>query len=254
MRTSVYVDGLNLYYGALKKTNFKWLNPVELARRLLPPECVVDRLLYFTAWVSGIPDENAPKRQLSYINALRTLPEVELHFGKFLPKPAWRPLVNLPIAGKPIGTLQPVTLPQGTHQVEESGTLVVGTYPDRASGKKKWPKKSTPLPDAVIAEFHTKEEKGSDVNLAVHLLNDAWNDLFDAAVVISNDTDLVTPIRMVSDERGKEVFVVCPGKRGVAPKLRNVANQVFHIHSSMLRDSQFHDRILNTNISKPAEW
>ena len=42
------------------------------------------------------------------------------------------------------------------------------------------------------------EEKGSDVNLGAHLLNDAWKGLFDAAVVISNDTDLVTPIRMVT--------------------------------------------------------
>lgn len=47
------------------------------------------------------------------------------------------------------------------------------------------------------------EEKGSDVNLAVHLLNDAWKDLFDVGVVVSNDTDLVTPIRMVTVERKK---------------------------------------------------
>ena len=55
-----------------------------------------------------------------------------------------------------------------------------------------------PLPNAVIAEFHTMEEKGSDVNMAAHLLNDAWQDLFESAVVISNDTDLVVPIRMVT--------------------------------------------------------
>lgn len=34
------------------------------------------------------------------------------------------------------------------------------------------------------------EEKGSDVNLAVHLLNDAWLDHYDCAVVVSNDSDL----------------------------------------------------------------
>ena len=31
MRTQVYVDGFNLYYGALKDTPFKWLDPVKLA-------------------------------------------------------------------------------------------------------------------------------------------------------------------------------------------------------------------------------
>lgn len=52
------------------------------------------------------------------------------------------------------------------------------------------------------------EEKGSDVNLAAHLLNDAWKGVFDAAVVVSNDTDLVEPIRMVTTERGKPVIVM----------------------------------------------
>lgn len=37
------------------------------------------------------------------------------------------------------------------------------------------------------------EEKGSDVNLAVHLLNDGWLDAYDCAVVVSNDSDLARP-------------------------------------------------------------
>ena len=49
VKTSVYVDGLNLYYGALKDTSFKWLDVVELARRVLPQQTVVDRVLYFGA-------------------------------------------------------------------------------------------------------------------------------------------------------------------------------------------------------------
>jgi len=44
---------------------------------------------------------------------------------------------------------------------------------------------------AVVAEFHAMEEKGSDVNLAAHLLDDIWNERFDAVAVISNDTHLV---------------------------------------------------------------
>ena len=56
MRTRVYVDGFNLYYRALKGTPFKWLNPVELARQALPVGYVVDKLLYFTARVSGVSD------------------------------------------------------------------------------------------------------------------------------------------------------------------------------------------------------
>ena len=60
MRTRVYVDGFNLYYGALKDTPFKWLNLVELTRRLLPASHAVDKLNYFTARVSGVSDPGAP--------------------------------------------------------------------------------------------------------------------------------------------------------------------------------------------------
>ena len=60
------------------------------------------------------------------------------------------------------------------------------------------------------------EEKGSDVNRAAHLLNDAWQSLFEASVVVSNDTDLVTPIRMVTRERKWPVFVLCSGRWQIA--------------------------------------
>ena len=98
------------------------------------------------------------------------------------------------------------------------------------------------------------EEKGSDVNLAAHLLNDAWNGLFDAAAVISNDTDLVTPIRMVTVEQGKPVFIVCPSSGRMAPALSQVASYKRHIRPSMLGAAQFPDPIPGTAISKPAGW
>ena len=62
---------------------------------------------------------------------------------------------------------------------------------------------SDAVPNAVFAEVQTMVEKGSDVNLAAHLLNDAWNGVFEVAAVISNDTYLVTPIDMVK-RQGKK--------------------------------------------------
>ena len=115
MRTRVYVDGFNLYYGALKDTSFKWLNLAELTRRLLPAGYAVDKLNYFTARVSGASDPGAPARQHSYLSALGTLPEVQVHFGRFLAKTAWRPLTNLPVADRRIDTPAAVTLPAGNH-------------------------------------------------------------------------------------------------------------------------------------------
>ena len=98
------------------------------------------------------------------------------------------------------------------------------------------------------------EEKGSDVNLAAHLLNDAWKDVFEAAAVVSNDTDLIEPIRMVAVDMGKIVFVVCPGKWEAAPQLINVATHVRHIRRAMLQAAQFPDQIPGTMIRKPKSW
>ena len=176
MRTRVYVDGFNLYYGALKGTPFKWLDPAKLAALVLPRECAIDRLRYFTARVSGKLDPRAPARQQVYLRALATLPEVEVHYGRFLAKTAWRPLANLPVAGRRIETPEPVTLPRGNHRVlgERPRTLPVGSYPDRRRrGESARRAPGMAVSDTVIAEFHAMEEKGSDVNLAAHLLNDA---------------------------------------------------------------------------------
>lgn len=206
--------------------------------------------------MSGISDPGAPARQQIYLNALRTLPEVDVHFGSFLAKTVWRPLINLPVAGNRIDAPQPVTLPAGDHPVLGANRrmLPVGSYPQRGGRSRQRRRATAPLADALVAEFHAMEEKGSDVNLAAHLLNDAWKGLFDAAAVISNDTDLVTPIRIVTAERGKPVFIVCPGRWQVAPMLRQAASYVRHVRAAQLRDAQFPDTLPGTAISKPAGW
>ena len=56
-----------------------------------------------------------------------------------------------------------------------------------------------------FVEIHDTEEKGSDVNLAVHLLNDGWHGRYDVALVLSQDTDLIEPLRIASQELGKTI-------------------------------------------------
>ena len=128
------------------------------------------------------------------------------------------------------------------------------SYSRRNGQDTKHHKATVPLKDALAAESHAMEEKGSDVNLAVHLLKDAWKGLFDAAAVISNDTDLVMPIQMVTTERRKLVFIVCPWPWHVASKLEQAARFVRHIRAAHLRASQFTGTLPVTGISKPAEW
>jgi uncharacterized LabA/DUF88 family protein len=108
-------------------------------------------------------------------------------------------------------------------------------------------------PNPVTVSVVKTEEKGSDVNLASHLLNDAFNDRFDVGVVLSNDTDLVEPIRMVKEELSKPVGVICPSSNA-ARSLRNVASFVRHVSRSRLAASQFADPIPGTTIRKPPSW
>lgn len=254
MDTIVYIDGFNLYYGALKGTQFKWLDIVSLSRQLIPAANAIKKVKYFTARVSGAKDPGAPQRQQIYLSAISTFPEIEIHFGSFLSKSMWRPIINLPVAGETISSPNPVILPAGTHHVTGARrqSLVIGSYPVHNQAHTKKPRK--PLSDAVLAEVGSMEEKGSDVNLAVHLLNDAWKNAFDAAVVISNDTDLIEPIRMVTQERNKPIYVACPGRWAMAPKLANVATFQRHIRTAMLSSSQLPQQIPNTTIRKPPNW
>ena len=72
MRTYVYVDGFNLYYGALKGTAWKWLDLPALFAAVLQPHHDILAVKYFTARVSGTPaDQSKPQRQDVYLRALQ---------------------------------------------------------------------------------------------------------------------------------------------------------------------------------------
>jgi hypothetical protein len=100
LQTIVYVDGFNLYY-AIRSSGFKWLDILKLSQRLLPSHTIT-AVKYYTAHVSGAADSDQPRRQHMYLSALKSVPEIEIFFGKFLAKNVWRPLVNLPIADRDV--------------------------------------------------------------------------------------------------------------------------------------------------------
>ena len=81
-RTTVYIDGFNLYYRALRGTPHKWLDIAAMSRAALPSHCSITAIHYYTAHVSGRTDPRAPARQHAYLRALRTQPGVTLHFGR----------------------------------------------------------------------------------------------------------------------------------------------------------------------------
>jgi uncharacterized LabA/DUF88 family protein len=76
MKTVVYVDGYNLYYGLLRQTHFKWLDLVSLfEQHVLDKSTDLVEVRYYTAPVLArmCDDDQSPQRQRLYIQALKKL-------------------------------------------------------------------------------------------------------------------------------------------------------------------------------------
>lgn len=216
-RTIVYIDGFNLYYRALKGTPHKWLDIEAMSRAALPHTCAIERVNYYTAHISGRVDPSAPRRQHAYLRAIATLPKVAIHYGNFLVSQKWAGLVQPPDF-RPAVALPPGTAPQ-------------------------------------VAYVWKTEEKGSDVNLGVHLVRDAFRGTFELAAVLTNDTDLVEPIRIVTQDLGLPVTLLSPSAQP-ATSLVKVASNVRHVQP-YIGPCQLPDTIPVSGkkpITKPAEW
>jgi uncharacterized LabA/DUF88 family protein len=99
------------------------------------------------------------------------------------------------------------------------------------------------------------EEKGSDVNIAVHLISDGFRNVYDAAVIVSNDSDLLPPIKFVKEELGKLVGILNPQKHP-SVVLAATAHFVKNIRPTVLRNSQFPSTLTDARgtFTKPAGW
>jgi hypothetical protein len=230
IRTNVYVDGFNLYYGAAKYTPYKWVNLAELCLQVLP-SLDIFRIRYFTALVKPLPgDPQTRLRQEIYIRALETLPNLTVHYGHYL-----QSTVSMPLAAP------------------------------RPGGPR-------------FAEVLKMEEKGSDVNIATYMLIDAFRKDCDQLVVITNDSDLAEPVRIINKELRIPVGVFNPqtddtatrrsrvtGKplrparpsielKKVAKFNRNITSEGADCHMAR---SQFPPEITDAQgriITKPAGW
>jgi uncharacterized LabA/DUF88 family protein len=204
-RVNVYIDGFNLYYGALKKTPYKWLDLAKLCHTLLPTD-TIQELHYFTARVSSRPyNQTAAHDQGLYIRALKTIPNLHIKYGHFL-----------------------------THSVPMYLTDV--NPPQRV-----WVDKT--------------EEKGSDVNLASHLLRDAYGKRFEVAVLVTNDSDLAEPVRIVAREIGLPVGLLNPHQFH-SRELRQYATFIKRIRQGELAACQFPKALTDRKgtFVKPPGW
>ena len=167
----VYVDALNLYYGLLRGTKYRWLDIYKFVQTQFSQE-IREIKFFFAAMKPTLLDMDAPSRQKAYLDALKefvwqkcTVTFIEWYF---------------------------------LDNVSKSGI-------DTKSGE--------------LVTIITNEEKGTDVNIWVHIVNDSSkrND-YDTVCLISNDSDLGEALR-IWKENGKKILLLSPIKR-LSPKQR----------------------------------
>jgi len=100
------------------------------------------------------------------------------------------------------------------------------------------------------------EEKGSDVNLATYLLRDAYNHTFDVAVLVTNDSDLVEPVKIVRKELGLSVRILNPHRGRHSQQLQQFAVFIKRIRQADVAACQFPPILTDGKgtFHKPPTW
>lgn len=168
IRCSIFIDGLNLYFGVLKgQPHLKWLNIQSFCEELRPRE-QVEKIHYFSAIID--PRHHVSERrnrQKRYLEALKLLSKV---------------------------------------------TVTLGTYQDR---------EVTCRADCK-RRYRSPEEKKTDVNIAVAMIDCVVKNTADMIVLISGDSDLEPAVKWVRDNhKEKKVAVYIPALSSEQSKRKN---------------------------------
>lgn len=226
MRTRVYVDGYNLYYGCLKGTAYKWLDLQKLFRdHILPsseptPSSFVDIKL-FTAPILEKASRalDSVSSQSRYLTALVKLYPSEIKVIK------------------------------GYYSLTKAKAKIVD-----AENPAKWPCECQEI------QVWKVEEKQSDVNLALHAYHDAIKGVVDQVVIVTNDTDIAPALQMIRDFTAVKIGVVIPTcNSDRKPNTDLVRHAIWvrkHITDTELANSQM-PRVISlgkTPTIKPNDW
>ena len=235
LRTRIYIDGYNFYYGCLRGTPHKWLDLLPLfEKHILPSALIKDgdghirqstllpspSIKFFTAKiiesVARAPD--SVSSQARYHTALR-----KLHDGR-------------------------IELIEGYYAVNKLKVKIVDAEdPDRA-----------PRECQEIQAWKV-EEKQSDVKLALQAYHDAITGQIDHAVIVTNDTDIAPALEMIRAHTNVLIGVVVPTTDHTRPPNTDLVKLAHwtrrHINSSELAACQL-PRVIQGKrpTTKPESW
>jgi hypothetical protein len=241
VRVGAYVDGFNLYYGGRSlcgrgTPGWRWLD----IRKLLAahphwPGATLDRIVYCTAVIDAATNPSGYHDQAIYLRALQAAKSVDLiEYGTYVARIKQAPLA---VRASPQNGRPDIVHPQWPIVVQDG--------------------QGNPVNDAVfMVSYAHREEKGSDVNVASHLLVDVLTDQVDAAIVVSNDSDLKFPIRYARTR--VPVGVINPSDNFIAGALRGkpddgVGNHWWRVLTADdFRAAQLPDPL--DSLSRPPGW
>lgn len=244
MRVGVYIDGYNLYYGGRglcgrSTPGWRWLDLRAMVQDVIAARskwsgAVIENVTYCTARISGASNAEGQREQDVYLRALdHTSSATRISYGTYVSRVATAPLARKGANGKPI-------------LVEPAWPIMIRD----SAGQD--------VPGATfMASVARREEKGSDVNVASHLLIDVLTRAVDAAVVISNDSDLAYPIEVARQH--VPVGLVNPTKGVRAGKLAGDPSDGagnhwwYRLEAADLYAHQL-PAVVSPRIRKPAPW
>lgn len=230
LRTRIYVDGYNLYYGCLKRTPYKWLDlralfdlilpSILYERQGVPAQFALEPLAvkYFTAAIlkNFAKAEDSVASQVRYHDALRG------HIG--------------------------------------DGIQIIEGYYDSKPARAHLYEKSKAAHDCAIKEIWKLEEKQSDVALALHAYSDALRGDVDQVVIVTNDTDIVPALEMIREHTQAIIGLIIPAKEGertVNADLDKLSHWTrSHIVALELVKAQLPPMVLHRGrpVQKPISW
>jgi uncharacterized LabA/DUF88 family protein len=243
MRIGVYVDGYNLYYGARSSCGrgtpgWRWLDIRALAEHILRQRqdwapATLKQIVYCTARVDATESPDSYADQDIYLKALVTSGSVDhIEYGNYVARVKSAPLAVKEPNGRPR-----LVTPAWPVMIQDSASCAVN--------------------DAkFMVSVAYREEKGSDVNVASHLLLDVMGGVVDAAIVISNDSDLRFPLQQARQRVPVGLLNPTPGQTTGALRDQAAAGVGRHFWRKLTKDDFLLNQLPNPagSYGAPTGW
>jgi uncharacterized LabA/DUF88 family protein len=110
------------------------------------------------------------------------------------------------------------------------------------------------------SSFSIRIEKQTDVNIALKMLDLAYQDKFDKAILISGDTDLIPAIKLIRERwPKKQIVAVIPiGRREKCLDVRRTCNSEIKMNESHLQRSLMPEQVIDekngVRVNRPIQY